>query len=83
MTFKTLLTAAAFTVTSALASHACPAHEQHTMSCAEGTTYDSATRACVPVVDLAEGRIVVDPPEGLLEDAEEEEGQNENGQDRQ
>ena len=48
-----------------------------------GTVMVPFTRACVPVVDLAEGRIVVDPPEGLLEDAEEEEGQNENGQDRQ
>jgi 16S rRNA processing protein RimM len=41
------------------------------------------TKACVPVVDLAAGRIVVDPPEGLLEDAKEEEGQEEIGQDRQ
>ncbi|HKL44769.1 MAG TPA: carbohydrate-binding module family 14 protein [Roseovarius sp.] len=48
MTFKTLLTAAAFTVTSAMASFACPAHDQHVMSCAEGTAWDADAKTCVP-----------------------------------
>jgi 16S rRNA processing protein RimM len=31
------------------------------------------TRAIVPVVDVAAGRVVVDPPAGLLDDAPERE----------
>lgn len=30
------------------------------------------TKACVPVVDIAGGRVVIDPPEGLLEPGEPE-----------
>lgn len=48
MTLKTILTAAALTVTSAMATHACPAHEQQAMSCADGTTWDAGSKTCVP-----------------------------------
>ena len=34
------------------------------------------TRAAVPVVDLAGGRVVVDPPPGLLEDVDPEDGRD-------
>ena len=51
MSFKTLLVAATFAVTSATASFAsCAWHEQSAMSCAEGTVYDAETQACVPQV---------------------------------
>jgi len=35
--------------------------------------YVPFTRAVVPVVDVAGGRIAIDPPEGLLDDAAEPE----------
>lgn len=49
MKVKTILTAAALTVASAISAYAsCPYHEQQAMSCADGTTYDSESKSCVP-----------------------------------
>ena len=44
---KTTLAAIALVLAPALAV-ACPAHEQHAMSCAEGMTLDMQTGTCVP-----------------------------------
>lgn len=49
MQVKTILTAAALTLASAVSAYAgCTYHEQQAMSCAEGTTYDSESKSCVP-----------------------------------
>ncbi|PIW31192.1 MAG: 16S rRNA processing protein RimM [Rhodospirillales bacterium CG15_BIG_FIL_POST_REV_8_21_14_020_66_15] len=48
-----------------------------------GTVMVPFTRACVPVVDLAGGRLVVDPPDGLLEMGGGANGQEEDGRDDQ
>lgn len=45
MTLK--LTALALVLAPSLAL-ACPAHDQHAMSCAEGTSYDAASGTCKP-----------------------------------
>lgn len=37
------------------------------------------TKACVPVVDLAQGRVVIDPPDGLLAPGEPEPQEPEDG----
>ncbi len=47
MTIKTLLAAAALTLSPALAMAACyEGHEKQAMSCADGTVYDTATNSC-------------------------------------
>ena len=49
MQVKTILTAAALTLASAVSAYAgCTYHEQQAMSCADGTTYDSESKSCVP-----------------------------------
>jgi hypothetical protein len=50
MTFKTILAAAALTLSSAVAGVACPAHDHQAMSCIEGTTWDADAKACVPQI---------------------------------
>lgn len=47
MTLKTLLTAAAFALSPALAMAACYDHTEQAMTCADGTTYDADTKTCV------------------------------------
>ena len=44
---KTIFAILALTLTPSLAL-ACPAHEQHAMSCAEGMVMDMQTGTCVP-----------------------------------
>ncbi|MDU8926487.1 hypothetical protein RXV86_03725 [Alisedimentitalea sp. MJ-SS2] len=46
---KTTLAVIALILAPSLAL-ACPAHEQHAMSCAEGMVMDMATGTCVPQV---------------------------------
>ena len=49
MKVKTILTAAALTVASAVSAYAsCTYHQQQAMNCAEGSTYDSESKSCVP-----------------------------------
>lgn len=50
MTLKTILAAAALTLTSGVAGFACPAHNHQAMSCIEGTTWDADAKACVPQI---------------------------------
>lgn len=45
-----LLLSAAFIFTASLASAMCTHGQKHAMSCGEGSSYDSATQACVPIV---------------------------------
>lgn len=47
---KTLVVATVLTLGTAMSAYAgCKNHSQQVMSCAEGSTWDSATQACVPV----------------------------------
>lgn len=47
---RTLLVATVLTLGTALSAHAgCKNHGQQVMSCAEGSTWDTATQACIPV----------------------------------
>jgi hypothetical protein len=49
MKAKIVLTTAALTLASAMSVQAgCGKHEQQAMSCADGATWDSATKTCVP-----------------------------------
>ncbi|MEQ8876958.1 MAG: hypothetical protein RIC49_11180 [Phycisphaerales bacterium] len=49
MKMKTILTAAALTLASAVSAYAgCAYHEKQAMNCAEGSTYDSESKSCVP-----------------------------------
>ncbi|MGP1356347.1 hypothetical protein [Roseicyclus sp.] len=52
MSIKTLLAALVLTAAPGLAMAECSwgANHQTTMSCAEGSTWDATTQACVPVV---------------------------------
>ena len=45
---KTRLAVLLLCFTPSLAWAGCAAHEKQAMSCAEGTTYDSASGTCVP-----------------------------------
>ena len=46
---KIILTTAALTLASAVSAYAsCNWHEQQAMSCAEGTTWDTESKSCVP-----------------------------------
>lgn len=50
MTFKTLLTAAALTLTSTVSTFAaCSGHSQQVMTCAEGSVYDPESNSCTVV----------------------------------
>lgn len=49
MKTRIVVAAAVLTLASGLSAWAgCATHEQQAMSCADGTTWDSATRTCVP-----------------------------------
>lgn len=47
---KTLLAAAALTMTPVIAAATCSAHKDQAMSCADGTVWDSETSSCVQQV---------------------------------
>lgn len=47
MTFKTLIAAAALSLSPALAFAACSDHSEQAMTCAAGSTYDADTNTCV------------------------------------
>lgn len=49
MTIKTLLAAAALTLTPLLAQAECYHERQAAMSCADGTVYSDDSKTCVPV----------------------------------
>ncbi|MEM6890606.1 MAG: adenylosuccinate lyase [Pseudomonadota bacterium] len=51
MTIKTLAAAAALALIPALGFAAGCNYDRQAMSCAEGTTYDSQTGTCVPLVN--------------------------------
>ncbi|WP_157932991.1 hypothetical protein [Roseovarius salinarum] len=49
MKTRIVLTTLALTFASATAGQACPWHDKHAMSCADGMVYDKDARTCVKV----------------------------------
>ncbi|WP_299929030.1 carbohydrate-binding module family 14 protein [uncultured Pelagimonas sp.] len=49
MTFKTVFSVLALTLTPVLASAECSSNHAQMMTCAEGTVYDATSQSCKPV----------------------------------